>query len=176
MTRTISKWARRHNLPFINVIGADARMTRAAGVYAGRDRFRRADGLLAALEESGELVNTEHYTVNLSKCDRSKTIIEPLVSTQWFVQLKPLAENALQAVRRRTDRFVPDDRVRAVLQWMTNIRDWCISRQLVVGTSYSRVALPGLQAITVARETPAKCSHCHSTETRAGHGRAGYMV
>ena len=86
---------KRHRLPLIKVIGEDARMTDAAGPYAGLDRFEARKRILAALTESAELVNTEPYTVNLSKCDRCKTIIEPLVSTQWFVSMKPLAAQAM---------------------------------------------------------------------------------
>ena len=156
--------ARRHNLPFIKVIGEDARMTAAAGVYAGLDRFQARKRALAALEESGDLVNTEPYAVSISKCDRSKTIVEPLVSTQWFVHMKPLAEKAMQAVRSGRIRFVPNDREGLFFQWMENIRDLRIPPPSLAGNGYQRVHCRNCRQITVARETPAKCSHCHSTE------------
>ncbi len=155
---------KRHHLASIKVIGEDARMTAAAGVYAGLERFEARRRIVAALEESGELVKTEAYTVNLSKCQRSNTIIEPLVSTQWFVRMKPLADKAIEAVEKGQIRFVPDDREVVFFQWMRNIRDWCISRQLWWGHRipawYCRVC----GTMTVARTTPAVCSKCESTE------------
>ena len=155
---------KRYNLPFVKVIGEDARMTPAAGVYADLDRFETRRRIVAALEASGELVKTEPYTVNIGKCDRSKTIIEPLVSTQWFVRMKPLAEKAMEAVRSGRIRFVPNDREVVYFQWMENIRDWCISRQLWWGHRIPAWHCRNCQEITVARETPAFCPHCHSTE------------
>src|SRR6185312_10400724 len=121
---------KRHNLPLIRVIGTDARMTAEAGIYANLSRFEARKRIIAALQESGELVDIEDYTVNIAKCDRSKDVIEPLVSTQWFIKMKPLAEKAMEAVQSGRITFVPDDRVTLFYQWMTNIRDWCISRQL----------------------------------------------
>jgi valyl-tRNA synthetase len=155
---------KRHHLPFIKVIGEDARMTEAAGPYAGLDRFEARKRILAALEESGELVKTEPYTVSVGKCDRSKTIIEPLVSTQWFMKMKPLAAKAIEAVRDGRIRFVPDDREGVFFQWMENIRDWCISRQLWWGHRIPAWHCRNCSKTTVARETPAICPHCHSTE------------
>jgi valyl-tRNA synthetase len=155
---------KRHHLPFIKVIGEDARMTEAAGPYAGLDRFEARKRILSALEDSGELVKTEPYTVSVGKCDRSKTIIEPLVSTQWFMKMKPLAAKAIEAVRDGRIRFVPNDREGLFFQWMENIRDWCISRQLWWGHRIPAWHCRNCSKITVARETPAICPHCHSTE------------
>lgn len=155
---------KRHHLPSIKVIGEDARMTDAAGPYAGLDRFEARKRVLAALEASGELVKTEAYTVNISKCDRSKTIVEPLVSTQWFMKMKPLAAQAMEAVRAGRIQFVPDDREPLFFQWMENIRDWCLSRQLWWGHRIPAWHCKDCLQITVARETPAICPHCHSTE------------
>ncbi len=155
---------KRHGLASVKVIGEDARMTAAAGPYAGLDRFEARKRIIAALEESGDLVKTEPYTVNISKCDRSKTIIEPLVSTQWFIRMKPLAAKAMEAVRAGRIRFVPDDREVVFFQWMENIRDWCISRQLWWGHRIPAWHCRNCGQITVARETPATCPHCHSTE------------
>ncbi len=156
--------AKRHGLPFVKVIGEDARMTQAAGPYAGLDRFEARRRILAALEESGELVKAEPYAVSIAKCDRCKTVVEPLVSTQWFARMKPLAEKAMQAVRSGRIRFVPDDREGLFFQWMENIRDWCISRQLWWGHRIPAWHCRNCHQITVARETPATCPHCHSTE------------
>jgi valyl-tRNA synthetase len=156
--------AKRHQLPLMKVIGEDARMTAAAGPYAGLDRFQARKRVLAALEQAGQLVKTEPYTVNLSKCERCRTIIEPLVSMQWFVHMKPLAAKAMEAVRSGRIRFVPDDREALFFQWMENIRDWCISRQLWWGHRIPAWHCKNCHKITVARETPATCPHCHSTE------------
>jgi valyl-tRNA synthetase len=155
---------KRHGLPFIKVIGEDARMTEAAGPYAGLDRFEARKRIIAALEASGELIKTEPYTVNIAKCDRCRTIIEPLVSTQWFVRMKPLAQKAMEAVRSGKIRFVPDDREVVFFQWMENIRDWCISRQLWWGHRIPAWHCRNCHQIAVARETPGLCPHCHSTE------------
>jgi len=156
--------AKRHKLPFIKVIGEDARMTAEAGRYAGLDRFEARKRILAALEQTGELVKTEPYTVNVAKCERCRTIIEPLVSKQWFVHMKPLAEKAMEAVRQGRIRFVPDDREALFFQWMENIRDWCISRQLWWGHRIPAWHCKNCAEIIVARETPATCPRCHSTE------------
>jgi valyl-tRNA synthetase len=156
---------KRHGLPFVKVIGEDARMTSQAGApYAGLDRFEARKRIVAALEQSGELVKTEPYTLNVSKCDRSKTIIEPLVSMQWFVRMKPLAEKAIEAVETDAIRFVPDDRESVFFQWMRNIRDWCISRQLWWGHRIPAWHCRQCGAITVARVTPTVCGQCQSTE------------
>jgi valyl-tRNA synthetase len=155
---------KRLKLPSIKVIGEDARMTAAAGEYAGLDRFQARKRILAALELSGELVKIEPYTLNLSKCERSRTIIEPLVSTQWFVHMKPLAQKAMEAVRDGRTRFVPDDREILFFQWMENIRDWCISRQLWWGHRIPAWYCKNCGKMTVALETPATCPYCHSTE------------
>jgi valyl-tRNA synthetase len=155
---------KRHNLPLIRVIGTDARMTEEAGAYANLNRFEARKRIIAALEISGELVEIEDYTVSIAKCDRSKDVIEPLVSTQWFVKMKPLAEKAMEAVQSGRITFVPDDRVPVFYQWMTNIRDWCISRQLWWGHRIPAWYCRSCKELTVARETPAVCSHCQSTE------------
>jgi valyl-tRNA synthetase len=155
---------KRHGLKFVKVIGEDARMTSSAGPYAGLDRFEARKRVVAALEQSGELVKAEPYTVSISKCERCKTIVEPLVSTQWFVRMKPLAEKALDAVKSGRIRFVPDDREVVFFQWMENIRDWCISRQLWWGHRIPAWHCRNCQQITVSRTTPATCPHCHSTE------------
>ncbi|MFL6448971.1 MAG: valine--tRNA ligase [Bryobacteraceae bacterium] len=155
---------KRHSLASVKVIGEDARMTAAAGQYAGLDRFEARRRIVARLEEEGLLERVEPYQVSLSKCDRSKDIIEPLVSNQWFVKTKPLAEKAMEAVRSGRIRFVPDDREVVFFQWMENIRDWCISRQLWWGHRIPAWHCRMCSEITVAREIPAICSHCQSTE------------
>ncbi len=121
---------KRHNLPLIQVIGLDAKMTAAAGAYAGLDRYEARKRIVADLDAAGALVRAEDYVVSLGKCQRSKDVVEPLVSKQWFVRTKPLAEKAIAAVDEKRIEIVPEQWVKVWNEWMHNIRDWCISRQL----------------------------------------------
>ncbi len=122
---------KRHNLAFITVIGKDGTMTEAAGdAFAGLDRFKARENVVARLAAEGALVNVEDYTHNVGHCQRSGVPIEPLVSEQWFLDVKPLAEVAIQAVRDGRTRFVPATWEKVYFDWMENIRPWCISRQL----------------------------------------------
>jgi valyl-tRNA synthetase len=154
---------RRHNLPFIKVIDENAKMTDAAGPFAGLGRFEARKGVVAALQEQGFLEKIEPYKVSIGKCQRSKTIVEPLTSTQWFVKIKPLAVPAIQAVEERRIEFVPENWSKTYFEWMYNIRDWCISRQLWWGHR-----IPAWHCVnkhtTVARETPSVCSTCGTTD------------
>lgn len=121
----------RNNLPQIVVIGEDGTMTAAAGErYAGLDRFEARKRVLADLEALGLVDKIEDYTIKTPLCDRCKTILEPLLSEQWFVKMKPLAEPAIRAVKDGRIRIVPERYTRIYLDWMENIRDWNISRQL----------------------------------------------
>ncbi len=120
----------RHELERVEVIGRDGRMTARAGDFAGQDRFEARKNVAARLEEQGNLVGKKEHLHAVGHCDRCDTIIEPLVSLQWFVRMKPLAEPALAAVEDGRIRFIPDHTVKVYREWMTNIRDWCISRQL----------------------------------------------
>jgi valyl-tRNA synthetase len=121
---------KRHNLPKIQVIGDTGRMTAEAGAYAGLDRFDARHRVVAALEDLGLLEKIEPYQLAVGKCQRCKTVVEPLVSTQWFVKAKPLAEKAIRVVENGEVRFVPENWIKTYYEWMYNIRDWCISRQL----------------------------------------------
>jgi len=121
----------RHNLPQVVVIGEDGAMTEAAGArYAGLDRFEARELVLGDLEELGLLEKVEDYTTQIPHCDRCKTVIEPLLSEQWFVKQKELAQPAIDAVKEGRIRIIPERYRRIYLDWMENIRDWCISRQL----------------------------------------------
>src|SRR5690348_8073221 len=153
---------KRHNLPHIKVIGEDGRMTADAGSYAGLDRFEARKRVVADLEKLGALEKVEPYAVALSKCDRCGSIVEPLVSTQWFVKAKPLAAKAMAAVRDGRIRFVPNNWENTFFHWMENIRDWCISRQLWWGHRIPAWHCAACSKITVAREAPSKCAHCGS--------------
>jgi valyl-tRNA synthetase len=153
---------KRHNLPHVKVIGEDAKMTQDAGAYAGLDRFEARKLVVADLEKLGLLEKTEPYTLPLGKCQRCKTIVEPLVSTQWFVKMKPLAEPAIEAVKDGRIRIIPENWQKIYFDWMYNIRDWCISRQLWWGHRIPAWHCEDCKEITVARETPSKCSRCGS--------------
>jgi valyl-tRNA synthetase len=122
---------RRHNLEFIQVIGKDAKITDAAPEkYRGLDRYEARKQVVADLESLGLLLKTEDYTHNVGHCQRSGVAIEPLLSTQWFLRMKPLAEPAIAAVREGRTKFVPESAARIYFNWLENIQDWCVSRQL----------------------------------------------
>jgi valyl-tRNA synthetase len=155
---------KRHHLQQIKVIGEDARMTADAGPYAGLDRFEARKRIVADLEKQGLLEKVEPYALALSKCDRCGTIVEPLISTQWFVKTKPLAEKAMAAVNEGRIQFVPENWNKTFFNWMENIRDWCISRQLWWGHRIPAWHCGNCKTITVAREAPANCPNCQSSE------------
>jgi valyl-tRNA synthetase len=150
---------RRHNLPKIQVIGEDAKMTAQAGPYAGLDRFAARTRVVDDLEKIGALVKTEPYQLSLGVCQRSKTPVEPLISTQWFVKTKPLAEVAIKVVEDGRIQFVPPNWVKTYNEWMYNIRDWCISRQLWWGHRVPAWYCENGH-MTVAREEPKTCPQC----------------
>ena len=148
----------RHGLPQIAVIGEDGRMTDAAGSYAGQDRFAARHELVSRLEAEGLLEKVEDHTHAVGHCSRCQTVIEPLVSTQWFVRVKPLAEPAIAAVEDGRTRFVPDNWTRTYFEWMTNIHDWCISRQLWWGHRVPAWYCDRCGTVIVEEEAPAACS------------------
>ncbi|GIL15566.1 MAG: valine--tRNA ligase [Chloroflexota bacterium] len=120
----------KHNLPFINVMNTDATINENGGQYAGLDRYDARKKLVADLERDGLLAKVENHTLSVGTCQRCHTVIEPLISTQWFVKTKPLAEPSIEAVRSGKIKIVPQRFEKIYYQWMENIRDWCISRQL----------------------------------------------
>ncbi len=153
---------KRHNLPSIKVIDENARMTEAAGKFAGLDRFEARKQVVADLETLGLMEKIEPYKLSVGKCHRCKTIVEPLVSKQWWMSMKPLAEPAIKAVEDGRITFVPANWSKTYFEWMYNIRDWCISRQLWWGHRIPAWHCGDCKAITVARETPLRCSKCSS--------------
>jgi valyl-tRNA synthetase len=120
----------KHNLPFINIMNLDATINENGGKYAGMDRYDARKQLVEDLERDGLIHKIEDYTISLGTCQRCHTVIEPLISTQWFVKTKPLAEPSIEAVRSGKIKIVPQRFEKIYYQWMENIRDWCISRQL----------------------------------------------
>ncbi len=156
----------RHNLEMISVIDEDGRMTEAAGRFKGLERFQCRREVVAALEEQGLLEKVAEHSHNVGHCDRCKTIVEPALSTQWFVKMNPLAEPAIHAVEDGRIRFVPENWSKTYFEWMRNIKDWCISRQLWWGHRIPAWYCDNCGDINVARETPAHCGKCGNTQLR----------
>jgi valyl-tRNA synthetase len=153
---------KRHDLPHVQVIDYNAKMTEAAGPYAGLDRFVARERIVEDLKTQGYLVKIEPHTLSIGTCQRSKTIVEPLVSTQWFLRMKPLAEKAKAAVEEGRIQFIPENWNKTYFHWMDTIRDWCISRQLWWGHRIPAWHCAEFQHITVARTEPEVCAHCGS--------------
>ncbi|MGA2434056.1 MAG: valine--tRNA ligase [Bryobacteraceae bacterium] len=153
---------RRHDLPKIQVIDGTAHMTAAAGAYAGLDRNEARKRVVEDLEKLGLIEKIDPYELNLGRCQRCKTPVEPLISTQWFAKMKPLAEPAIQAVENGDIKFTPENWTKTYFEWMYNIRDWCISRQLWWGHRIPAWYCKDCGEVTVARETPSACAHCGS--------------
>jgi len=147
----------RHNLPQIEVIDEHAKMNANAGPYVGLDRFAAREHVVEDLSEQGYLVGTKDYTIALGKCDRSGTIVEPRLSTQWFVKIAPLAKRAIEVVEKGYIRFTPDNYGQIYLNWMRNIHDWCISRQLWWGHRIPAWYCGECKEVVVAREAPSAC-------------------
>ena len=150
----------RNNLPQIDVMDESGKMNANAGVYRGLDRFEARRRVLADLQEQGLLEKIEPHTHALGRCQRCKTIVEPRLSTQWFVKVKPLAEHAIRAVEDGRTRFVPDNWTKIYFDWMHNIHDWCISRQLWWGHRIPAWYCEGCSRVIVTREEPSRCPHC----------------
>jgi valyl-tRNA synthetase len=151
---------RRHNLPMIEVIDEHNKMSANAGAYAELERFAARERVVKDLAEQGFLVGTKDYTVALGKCDRSGTIVEPRLSEQWFVKIKPLADKAIAAVETGEITIVPENYKQVYLNWMYNIHDWCVSRQLWWGHRIPAWTCDGCKEVIVARDAPAKCAKC----------------
>ena len=152
---------RRHDLELINVMNPDGSMNEAAGpLYQGLDRFTCRQKLVENLKTQNFLESVEEHTHSVGHCYRCHTVVEPYVSTQWFVKTKPLAKSAIEAVKSGRIHIVPKLWENTYFNWMENIRDWCISRQIWWGHQIPAWNCPACKKITVARETPKVCSHC----------------
>ena len=156
--------AERHKLSPIAVMDETAHMNAEAGIYAGLDRYEARKRILADLEAQGLLVGIKDHVNSIGKCDRCKTVVEPRLSTQWFIRIQPLADKAIEAVESGAIRFTPEQYKKTYFEWMRNIHDWCISRQLWWGHRIPAWHCADCREITVARDTPAACSHCGSTK------------
>jgi len=158
--------AQRNNLEFINILNDDVTMNANAGPYEGMDRYECREAIVADLEKSGQLVKIEPYNHAVGHCERCQTSIEPIVSEQWWVKVQPLAEPAIAAVNDGRIKIVPASSTKVYLNWMENIRDWCISRQLWWGHQIPVWYCDNCTELTVAIETPDKCENCGSKNIR----------
>ncbi len=156
----------RHNLPRVQVIGFDAKMTEEAGPYVGQDRYEARQNLLAELQRQGLIVKIEDYVVPLGLCQRCDTAVEPLISKQWFVKMQPLATPAIGAVKYGQLKIVPERFTKIYLDWLENIHDWCISRQLWWGHRIPVWYCDECGEMTVSREDVTACPRCGSTNIR----------
>jgi valyl-tRNA synthetase len=154
---------RRHKLAEIDVMTDDGKMNAAAGSYAGLGRFEARKKIVADLKEMGLLEKIADHTHAIGICERSRTVVEPRASTQWFCKMKPLAEPAIAAVERGEIHIVPDNRREEFFNWMRNIRDWTLSRQLWWGHRIPAWYCKEHRHVIVAREAPTKCPECGST-------------
>ena len=152
----------RHGLPQVKVIDENGRMTEEAGPYKGLDRFECRKRILEDFERDGTLVKVEPYRHSVGHCYRCHTVIEPFLSVQWFVRTKPLAAPAIEAVRKGRTRIIPSMWEKVYFDWMENIRDWCISRQIWWGHRIPAWHCRDCGEITVSREDPTSCAHCGS--------------
>ena len=153
----------RHNLEVIRCIGDDGRINENGGPYNGMDRYECRKQIVKDLEEQGYLVKTEPYNHNVGTCYRCHNDVEPLISAQWFVKMEPLAKEALRVVREGEVKFVPERFAKTYTNWMENVHDWCISRQLWWGHQIPAWTCDDCGHINVSREDPTKCEKCGST-------------
>jgi len=154
----------RNHLPQTEVMNEVAQMNENAGPYAGLDRFEARQRVLEDLEKGGFLVGKKDYVVPLGTCSRCKTIVEPRLSTQWFVKIQPLADRAIGVVEQGEIRFVPENYTKTYFEWMRNIHDWCISRQLWWGHRIPAWHCKNCSAVIVVHETPTRCDKCASAK------------
>ena len=153
----------RHNLPVINVLTEDAKIVDDYPKYAGMDRYEARKAICKDLEDGGYMVNVEDYSHNVGTCYRCGSTVEPRVSKQWFVKMRPLAGPAIDAVKSKETVFVPERFEKIYFHWLENIRDWCISRQLWWGHQIPAYYCDECGEITVSAEAPGECPKCHCT-------------
>ncbi len=158
--------AARQNLPSVEVMDAEGRMTAQAGPYHGLDRLEAREAVVRDLGEKGLLERVQAHVLSLGTCQRCKTVVEPRLSAQWFMKMKPLAEPAIRAVEEGRVRILPDNYRRIYLEWMNNIHDWCISRQLWWGHRIPAWYCDTCGGVLVGGEKPSGCPKCQGTSLR----------
>ena len=154
----------RHNLPVISILDEEARINAKGGPYAGLDRFVAREKLWADMRQSGLVIKEEPYQRNTPRSQRGGEIVEPMISTQWFVRIQPLAEAALEAVRDGRITIVPERFTKVYYNWLENIQDWCISRQLWWGLRIPVWYCGECGEMIVSRTDPSECPACHSAK------------
>ena len=154
----------RHNLPIVNVMNLDGTMNESAGHYQGRDRFECRERIVEELERDGLLEKVEPYHHSVGHCDRCDTVVEPIVSKQWYVKIGPLAKPAREAVADGRIRIIPERFAKVYFNWMDNLRDWCISRQLWWGHRIPVWYCEECDQVTVEYEDPTSCAACGSSK------------
>ncbi len=153
----------RQNLEVIRVLDDNGKVNEFGGKYEGMDRYEARKAIVADLEAQGYLVKIEEHAHNVGTCYRCHNDVEPIISAQWFVKMKPLAEKAIDVVKSGETKFVPDRFSKTYLNWMENVRDWCISRQLWWGHQIPAWTCADCGHITVSREDSCRCEKCGST-------------
>jgi valyl-tRNA synthetase len=156
---------KRNGLQMLNILNLDGTLNENAGEFAGQDRIKVRPALKAKLAELGLERGTEPHLMALGRCQRSNTVVEPLLSLQWFVRTRTLADNVIAAVERGEIKFVPDQWQSEFYRWMRNIHDWCVSRQLWWGHQIPAWYCAN-KHVTVSRETPARCAECELKDLR----------
>ncbi len=156
----------RHNLPVIKTMNDDGTMNEEAGKYQGLDRFECRKQIVNDLKDLGLLEKTEEYAHNVGHCYRCSTIVEPIISKQWFVKMQPLAKPAIDVVKKKSIKFTPERFTKIYYNWMTNIRDWCISRQLWWGHRIPAYYCDDCGEMTVSKHDITACPKCNSKNIR----------
>ncbi len=156
----------RQNLETIRVLDDHGVVVEGCGRYSGMDRYEARKAIVADLEEQGYLVKVEPHQHNVGTCSRCHSDVEPLISAQWFVKMEPLAREALRVVKEGETKFVPDRFSKTYLNWMENVRDWCISRQLWWGHRIPAWTCEDCGKITVSETDPTQCCHCGSSHIK----------
>ncbi|HLZ09469.1 MAG TPA: class I tRNA ligase family protein, partial [Chloroflexota bacterium] len=151
---------RRHGLPMISILNPNATINEAGGLFSGQDRFEARKNIVAELDRQGLLVRIEDHVLSIGHCSRCDTIVEPMLSEQWFVKVQPLAEPAIEAVRDGRISFVPERFARVYFNWMENIRDWPISRQLWWGHRIPVWYCDDCNEVIASVDTPTTCRKC----------------
>lgn len=156
----------RHHLELINIMNKDATLNENSGPYLGMERFKARKAIWADMEAAGLVIKEEPYLMNVPRSQRGGEIVEPLVSTQWFVKMDSLAEMSAESVRNGEVKFVPERFTKVFLNWMDNIQDWCISRQLWWGHRIPVWYCQNCHEVIVAREDPTECTKCGSVDLK----------
>jgi valyl-tRNA synthetase len=155
---------KRHNLPQLNIMDDSARIDLPGSPYHGLDRYAARERIVEDLRAAGLLVDVKDHAMAIGLSQRTGAVVEPRLSTQWFVKIQPLADRAIEAVEKGYIRFTPDQNRKTYEEWMRNIHDWCISRQLWWGHRIPAWHCAACHEITVAKETPERCAHCQSEQ------------